>query len=35
MTSLAAELHRMMVAHGHAEADTTSVIALLRDKPLL
>jgi len=35
MTALATELHRMMVARGHAEADTTSVIALLRDKPLL
>jgi 3-hydroxyisobutyrate dehydrogenase len=35
MTALATELHRMMIAHGHAEADTTSVIALLRDKPVL
>jgi len=35
MTALATELYRMMVARGHAEADTTSVIALLRDKPLL
>lgn len=35
MTALATELHRMMIARGHAEADTTSVIALLRDKPLL
>jgi 3-hydroxyisobutyrate dehydrogenase len=35
MTALATELHRMMMARGHAEADTTSVIALLRDRPLL
>ncbi len=35
MTALATEIHRMMIAHGHAEADTTSVIALLRDKPIL
>jgi 3-hydroxyisobutyrate dehydrogenase len=35
MTALAAELHRMMLAHGHAEADTTSVIALLRNRPIL
>ena len=35
MTAISTELHRMMIAHGHAEADTTSVIALLRDKPLL
>jgi 3-hydroxyisobutyrate dehydrogenase len=35
MTALAAELHRIMLAHGHAEADTTSVIALLRDRPIL
>lgn len=35
MTGLATEIHRMMVAHGHADTDTTSVIALLRDKPLL
>ncbi|MGE0714746.1 MAG: NAD(P)-dependent oxidoreductase [Alphaproteobacteria bacterium] len=35
MTSLSTEIHRMMVAHGHADADTTSVIALLRDKPVL
>lgn len=35
MTALAAELHRMMMARGHAEADTTSVIALLRDKPIV
>jgi 3-hydroxyisobutyrate dehydrogenase len=35
MTALSAELHRMMMARGHAEADTTSVIALLRDRPLL
>lgn len=35
MTAISTELHRMMIAHGHAEADTTSVIALLRDKPVL
>ncbi|WP_276330461.1 NAD(P)-dependent oxidoreductase [Stella humosa] len=35
MTGLATEMHRMMVSHGHADDDTTSVIALLRDKPLL
>jgi len=35
MTALATELHRMMMARGHAGADTTSVIALLRDRPLL
>lgn len=35
ITALATELHRMMMARGHGEADTTSVIALLRDKPLL
>lgn len=35
MTALAAELHRIMLAHGHAEADTTAIIALLRDRPIL
>ena len=35
MTGLATEIHRMMMAHGHGETDTTSVIALLRDKPVL
>ena len=35
ITALATELHRMMMVRGHAEADTTSVIALLRDRPLL
>ncbi|MGE0723238.1 MAG: NAD(P)-dependent oxidoreductase [Alphaproteobacteria bacterium] len=35
MTALSTEIHRMMVAHGHADTDTTSVIALLRDKPVL
>ncbi|UCG96706.1 MAG: NAD(P)-dependent oxidoreductase [Burkholderiales bacterium] len=35
MTALATELHRMMMVRGHGEADTTSVIALLRDRPLL
>jgi 3-hydroxyisobutyrate dehydrogenase-like beta-hydroxyacid dehydrogenase len=35
LTALSTEIHRMMVAHGHAETDTTSVIALLRDKPVL
>ena len=35
MTGLATEIHRMMVAHGHADTDTTSVIALLRDKPVI
>lgn len=35
MTAISTELHRMMIAHGHSEADTTSVIALLRDKPVL
>lgn len=35
LTALSTEIHRMMVAHGHAETDTTSVIALLREKPLL
>lgn len=35
MTALSTEIHRMMIAHGHGEADTTSVIALYRDKPIL
>ncbi len=35
LTALSTEIHRMMVAHGHANADTTSVIALLRDKPVI
>ncbi len=35
MTALSTEIHRMMIAHGHSEADTTSVIALYRDKPVL
>jgi 3-hydroxyisobutyrate dehydrogenase len=35
MTALSTELHRIIIAHGHAEADTTSVIALLRDHPIL
>jgi 3-hydroxyisobutyrate dehydrogenase len=35
MTALSTELHRMMMAHGHAESDTTSVIALLRDHPIV
>lgn len=35
MTALSTEMHRIMMAHGHAEADTTSVIALLRDHPIV
>jgi 3-hydroxyisobutyrate dehydrogenase len=34
MTAHSAEMHRIMLAHGHAEADTTAVIALLRDRPI-
>ncbi|WP_202891419.1 NAD(P)-binding domain-containing protein [Kribbella shirazensis] len=35
MTGLATQLHRMMITHGHADSDSTAVIALLRDRPLL
>lgn len=35
MTALSTEIHRMMMSRGHGEADTTSVIALLRDKPVI
>ena len=35
MTALATELHRIMVAHGHGELDSTSTIALLRNQPIV
>lgn len=35
MTALSTEIHRMMMAHGHGDSDTTSVIGLLRDKPVI